>query len=98
MAGDPMMPCRHWMSPCFPTLAAAHPNHVGLPENTGLYLTVGLRRRHPEGTSVASLRLFTINRNRVHARRNAHPLMHFAMRWAKYGGLDPSRQGSKTRH
>ena len=75
-----MMPCWHWMSSCFPTLAATHPNHVSLPENAGLYLTVELRRRHPYGASVVSTRLFTINRNGVHVLRNTHPSMHFAMR------------------
>ena len=32
MARESMMPCWHGMSPCFPTLATARPNHVGLPE------------------------------------------------------------------
>ena len=48
----------------------------------GRTLTEALSKRHPYGTSVASPRLFTINRNGVHARRNTHPLMHFAMRSA----------------
>ena len=46
----------------------------------GRTLTEALSKRHPSGASVASLRLFTINRNGVHVRGNTHPLMHFAMR------------------
>ena len=46
----------------------------------GRALAGRLSKRHPYGASVASLRLFTIYRNGVHGLRNAHPLMHFAMR------------------
>ena len=67
-----MMPCWHWMSPCFLTFAACL-NHVGLPENARRYLTAELRRRHPEGATLASFRLFTINWNGVHVHQNAHP-------------------------
>ena len=48
----------------------------------GRTLTGALSKRHPYGASVASLRLFTINRNGVHVLRNTDPLMHFAMRSA----------------
>ena len=46
----------------------------------GRTLTEALSKRHPYGASVASLRLFRINRNGVHVCRNTHPLIHFAMR------------------
>ena len=46
----------------------------------GRTLTEALSKRHPYGANVASLRLFTINRNGVHVLRNTHPSMHFAMR------------------
>ena len=46
----------------------------------GRALTEALSNGHPYGASVASLRLFTINRNGVHVLRNTHPLIHFAMR------------------
>ena len=46
----------------------------------GRALAGRLSKRHPYGASVASLRLFTINRKGVHALRNTHPSMHFAMR------------------
>ena len=36
----------------------------------GHHLTEALSKRQPKGASVASLRLFTINRNGVHVRRN----------------------------
>ena len=36
----------------------------------GYHLTEALSKRQPKGASVASLRLFTINRNGVHVRRN----------------------------
>ena len=45
----------------------------------GRALAEPLSKRHPYGASVASLRLFTINRSGVHVLRNTHPLMHFAM-------------------
>jgi len=48
----------------------------------GRTLTEALSKTHPYGSSVASLRLFTINRNGVHVLWNTHPLMHFAMRSA----------------
>ena len=35
-------------------------------------MTVAYPRKHPQRASVASLRLFTINRNDVHVRRNTH--------------------------
>ena len=39
----------------------------------GRTLTEALSKRHPSGASVASLRLFMINRNGVHVLRNTHP-------------------------
>ena len=45
----------------------------------GRTLAEPLSKMHPYCASVASLRLFTINRNRVHVRGNTHPLMHLAM-------------------
>ena len=45
----------------------------------GRALAGRLSKRHPSGASVASLRLFTINRNGVHVLSNTHPLMHLAM-------------------
>lgn len=56
--------------PDWPPSHAAHLHHVGLLETAGRYPLVELRKRHLEGASVASLRLFTIKRNGVHVRGN----------------------------
>ena len=96
MAGDSMVPCWHWMSPCFLTLAAARLNHVGLPENARRYLTAELRRRNPEGATLASLRLFTINRNGVHVRRNTQAARQSAAYHAVQADLEGVVQACST--
>ena len=45
---------------------------LGIP---GYHLTDALSKLHPKGASVASLRLFTTNRNGVHVRRNTQRLL-----------------------
>ena len=45
---------------------------TALPGIPAYHLTEALSKRHPNGASVASRRLFTVNRNGVHVRRNTH--------------------------
>jgi len=45
---------------------------LGIP---GYHLTDALSKLHPKGASVVSLRLFIINRNGVHVRRNTQRLL-----------------------
>ena len=57
------------------------------PRIQGTHLTEALSKRRPKRASVASLRLFTINRNTGHVHRNTHRSGDDRLRPATAGGV-----------